>query len=80
MPLDGVALKEKKLVARRDELRPRRWSRRHRGVCLGVEDVAFQEKDGYMDVTSHTEGCEVTSVEKGHDVEEVTAQNDERNS
>ena len=39
----------RKLVTRRDELRPRRWSRRHREACLGVEDEAFQEKDGYMD-------------------------------
>ena len=84
---------KRKLVTRRDELRPRRWSRRHRGACPGVEDEAFQEKDGYMDeprsvkdgaedtdervMTSHTEGCEVTSVEEGHDVERATAQNDE---
>ena len=62
-------------------------------MCLGVEDEAFQEKDGHMDeprsvkdgaedtnervVTSHTKGCKVTSVEQRHDVERVTAQNDE---
>ena len=84
---------ERRRVTRRDELRPRRWSKRHQGACLGVEDAVFQEKDGYMDeprsvkdgaedtdervMTSHTEGCDATSVEEGHDVERVTAQIDE---
>ena len=36
-------------VTRRNELRPRRWSKRHGGACLDVEDEAFQDKVGYMD-------------------------------
>ena len=83
---------EKRRVTCRDKLRPYRWSKRHRGACLDVEDEAFQEKDGYTDeprcvkdgaedtdgrvMTSHSEmreqsgeGCKVTSVEEGHDVE-----------
>ena len=91
---------EKRRATRRDKLRPRRWSKRHRGACFDVEDEAFKEKDGYMDdfrsvkdgaedtdervMTSHSEtceqsgeGCKVTSVEEGHDVERMTAQSDE---
>ena len=52
------------MVARRDELR---------SVQFGVEDT----DEGVM--TSHTEmceGCEVTSVEKGRDVERVTVRSD----
>ena len=67
--------------------------KRHQGTCFGVEDDARQETAGYMDeprsvkdgsedtdervLTSHTEGCEVTSVEEGRDVERATAQNGE---
>ena len=73
MPVEE-AFFEKRRVTRRDELRPRRWSKRHRGACFDVQDEAFQEKDGHMDesrsvkdgaedtnernVTSHSEMCE----------------------
>ena len=70
----------RKLVTRRDKLQPRRWSKRHRGACLNVEDEAFQEKDGFMDESRSEErvmasrsemceSCEVASVEEGHDSE-----------
>ena len=65
MPLDGVALLEKAGNTERDELWP---------VQGGAEDTDERV------MTSHTEmceGCESPSVEEGHDVERVTAQNDE---
>ena len=57
---------------------------RHRGACLDVEDVAFQEKVGHIEDTEervlalHTEVCkgEVTSVEEGQDVERVITRSD----
>ena len=48
----------RKLVTRRDKLRPRSWSKRHQGACLDVEDEAFQEKDGNMDEPPVREGTE----------------------
>ena len=54
----------RKLVPRRDELLP---------VQGGKEDI------GERVMTSHTEmceGCEVTSVEEGHDVERVIVRSD----
>ena len=54
-------LYRRKLVKRRDELPPQRWCKRHRGACLGVEDEAFQQKDGYMDeAQSVKDGAEET--------------------
>ena len=63
MLVDGVAPR-RKLVTRRDEL----WA-----VQGGTEDTDERV------MTSHTEmceGCKVTSVEEGHDVERVTVRSD----
>ena len=63
MLVDGVASR-RKLVARRDELRPvHGWA----------------EDNGEHVMTSHTEmceGCEVTSAKERHDVERVTVRSD----
>ena len=58
----------RKLVTRRDKLRPRSWSKRHQGACLDVEDEAFQEKDGNMDEPRSVKGRRRRHQSACHDV------------